>query len=473
MNKEEWQNALIIGDYLAVLTPEDPGVHHCIGVSWFHLKNYKKAEQALQCAENFGDKRAGTQSTLANICSLQGDLDGVIARIKKAIVLDPHNVYARFDMAVAYLGKGELREAEAILIDVINHYPDNAQARSGLADIYFSEGKLDQAEEQLREAIKRRPGIGSLHGDLGYVLTRKGDNNGALNAFTRASALRPELPIWYYEMGNAQLALGNPEEAASSLARARKMDYYNPRIYYALGRSFLDSECYEECVKANETALALHQDPDMKLGRTNLGLNITLNLGIANLELEKYDEAKACFQRNLLLVAPTYFNLGLTLYRECKVEECLEYFKRAIELEPDNPKYLVFLGEAYSELNCKEDAKKMYEKAIEVDDTYIEAHFDLGQIITKMGNREEALPHYFRAIELDEDYPPPYYDIACNYAVLGKKKKALDFLKKAVEKKYFFYLGPGKGRPLVDNDPDWDTLRDDKTFIKIVETIAD
>lgn len=472
LNNKEWQHALVIGDYLADLTPEDSRVHHCVGIACFNMGNLKKSEKSLQCARKFGDNSEETLLMLAKISFRRGDLDEAVTRAKIVIEKDPDNINARFLIASAYLGKGHLHESREALSEIISRDPDNAQARSDLADIYFSEAKLAEAEEQLREAIKIHPGIGSLHADLGHILTRKGDYHGALGAFSNAVDLQPDVPVRYYNMGDTHLALGNTEKAVRFLNRARQMDPYNPLIHYDLGRSFFDLQRYDECVLASEATLALQYDPEMRAGRTNLGLNATLNLGLANLHLKKYDEAKACFQRNLLLVAPAYFNLGLTLYREFKVEESLEYFKCAVELVPDDPEYLDLVGNAYMELKRLDEAREVLQKAIEVDDTYSYAHHDLGTVLSRMQGQEEgALESFHRAIELNPDYPLPYYGIACTYALQGKKGKALKFLTEAIKKGFFNKEKGFEDKAYIDADSDWDSMRDDKEFIKIMKKL--
>lgn len=239
------------------------------------------------------------------------------------------------------------------------------------------------------------------------------------------------------------------------------MDPDNSLFHYELGRAFFDLGRYDECALASEAAL--RNDPEMKFARTNIGLSATENLGLAYMNLEKYAEAEACFQRNLHLVGSTYFNLGLTLHRQKKYKEALTNFKRAVELVPDDPEYWDLVGNAYLELNRLEDAREALQRAIGIDDTYVPAHYDLGVVLSRMQGREEdALKAFNRAIDPDQDYPLPYYSLACIYALKTKKKLALDFLEKAIEKGF-------KDWAYIEADSDLDSIRNDKRFKKIIK----
>ena len=163
------------------------------------------------------------------------------------------------------------------------------------------------------------------------------------------------------------------------------------------------------------------------------------------------------------MIASTYFNLGLTLFRQKKFEESLVNFKRAVELEPENPEYWDLVGNAYADLNLLEEAKEVLLKAIDIDDTYALAHHDLGCVLSQMpGQKEEALKSFHRATALIPDDHHPYYGIACIYALQGKKDLALDFLEKTLEKGFRDWAD-------IDANTDLDSIRNDKRFKKIIK----
>jgi len=458
---EDWQNAIILGDYLISLTPEDPVVHYHMGLAWLHLYDIDHSEKFLQKAQELGDDSVEILLLLGNICAYRGDLNGEFFWAKKAIELDPDNLNAQFVIANSYRNLGYIEEAETAFKDILERKPDNVQARSNLADIFLSTQRLEEAEEQLREAIELQPYEASLYAELGHVLTRMRKEDDALTVFLTALDLEPDIAERYYNVGDTYLALKNIEKSVSYLRKASQMAPGNSLYHYDLGLAFFSLKKYEEC--ARESEAAVRNDPEMRFGRTNLGLSATENLGIAYMHLEKYDDAEACFQRNLHLVASTYFNLGLTLFRQKKFEEALINFKRATELVPDDPEYWDLIGSSYIRLSRFDEAKEVLQKAIQIDDTYALAHHDMGIVIAQQpGQEEDAMKSYNRALELDKNNPYTYYDLCCLYIRQNKKKMAFKYLNMAIQKGF-------NDLELIGNDRDLDPIRDDEAFKIIIK----
>jgi tetratricopeptide (TPR) repeat protein len=458
---EDWQNAIILGDYLISLTPEDPAVYYHMGLAWLHLYDVDQSEKFLQKAQELGDDSAELLLLLGNICAYRGDLNGEFFWAKKALEREPDNLNAQFVIANSYRSLGQIEESEAAFKEILERNPDNVQARSDLADIFLSTQRLEESEEQLHEAIKLQPDDGSLYAGLGHVLTRMKREDDALVAFLTALDLEPDIPVRYYNVGDTYLALENIEKAVLYLRKASQMAPDNALYHYDLGLAYFALKRYDECVR--ESKGALQNDPEMRFGRTNLGMSATQNLGIAYMNLEKYEDAKACFQRNLALIPSTYFNLGLTLFRQQKFEEALVYFKRAVELVPDDPEYWDLIGSSYIRLNRFDEAKEVLQKAIQVDDTYALAHHDMGIVIAQQpGHEEEAMKSYNRALDLDKNNPYTYYDLCCLYVKQNKKKTAFEYLNMAIQKGF-------SDSELINTDHDLDPIRDDDAFKTIIK----
>lgn len=458
---EDWQNAIILGDYLISLTPEDPVVHYHMGLAWLHLYDIDESEKFLQKAQELGDDSAELLLLLGNICAYRGDLNGEFFWAKKALEREPDNLNAQFVIANSYRSLGQIEEAETAFKEILERNPDNIQAHSDLADIFLSTQRLEESEEQLREAIKLQPDDGSLYADLGHVLTRMKKDDEALTVFLTALDLEPDFPVRYYNVGDTYLALEDVEKAVLYLRKASQMAPDNSLYHYDLGLACLTLERYEEC--ARESVAALRNDPEMRFGRTNLGKNAMQNLGLAYMHLERYEDAEACFRKNLHLVASTYFNLGLTLFRQKKFEDALINFKRATELVPDDPEYWDLIGSSYIRLNRFDEAKEVLEKAIQIDDTYALAHHDMAIVLAQRpGQEEEAMKSVKRAIELDKNNPYSYYDLSCLYVRQNKKKMAFKNLNMAIQKGF-------NDLELIDNDHDLDPIRDDEAFKIIIK----
>jgi tetratricopeptide (TPR) repeat protein len=257
-------------------------------------------------------------------------------------------------------------------------------------------------------------------------------------------------------LGDVLLARGNPEKAIAPLLEAVRLDPDHELAHYDLSRAYFDLGRYKEA--AEEAVAALKTDPEMTTGRINLGINAMTNLGLSLMNQEKYEDAIRCFRRIEKEFAKTYFNLGLILFRTHRDKEALVYFKKAVEIEPDDPEYLNLIGQTYGELGNYKAAEKSLCRSLEIDSGDFRSFYDLGNLFLKIREkRKEAKRLLERAIEINPEYGPAYYCLCCWHALEGKKTKAIEFLEKAVEKGF-------KDRDWIEADKDLEGLRSDTRY---------
>jgi tetratricopeptide (TPR) repeat protein len=120
-----------------------------------------------------------------------------------------------------------------------------------------------------------------------------------------------------------------------------------------------------------------------------------------------YLEAERVFKR-LLATDPNHVqalnSLGYMLAeRGERLQESVEYIKRALEIEPDNPAIIDSLGWAYFKLNQLDLAELHLRKAAAglVTNSVIQDH--LGDTLFKLGNFDEAANAWERALAGDGD----------------------------------------------------------------------
>lgn len=133
-------------------------------------------------------------------------------------------------------------------------------------------------------------------------------------------------------------------------------------------------------------------------------------IALADLMLreERYEEAVASYDRALALI-PTLENRhwtllyarGMSLERSKEWDRAERDFLRALELEPDQPLVLNYLGYSWVEMGRNfERARAMIEKAVaqRPNDGYIVD--SLGWVMYSLGDYEAAAQHLERAVEL-------------------------------------------------------------------------
>ena len=80
-----------------------------------------------------------------------------------------------------------------------------------------------------------------------------------------------------------------------------------------------------------------------------------------------------------------------------------------------------------------EEAVEYYTKAIEIDPTYVFCYDDRGRAYANLGQYDLAIADFEKAIEMDPDYSSPRNSLAMTYYRMGDYENALESIKVALE----------------------------------------
>jgi len=111
--------------------------------------------------------------------------------------------------------------------------------------------------------------------------------------------------------------------------------------------------------------------------------------------------------------AELWFQRGLDLEEGgAPLNEAIDAYKKAVELNPNAAGALVNLGTIYYHLRRFKDAEEHYRQAIAVDPHYPLAHFNLGNLCDECGWLDQARAHYTTALKLNPSYADAHYNMA-------------------------------------------------------------
>ena len=158
-----------------------------------------------------------------------------------------------------------------------------------------------------------------------------------------------------------------------------------------------------------------------------------------------------------------YYRYARTCFQSGRLEESLALFRRAAEVRPEDFQGLLLaelplrrLGRAEEASAIREEGLRRVERQLELDPNDSRALI-LGAGSMIMQDRPRALAWAARAIAVAPDEPSVTVNAACMYARVGMKEEALALLETT--------LGRGYGkRDWLENDPDYDLIRDDPRF---------
>lgn len=134
----------------------------------------------------------------------------------------------------------------------------------------------------------------------------------------------------------------------------------------------------------------------------------------------------AAEEREQRVSAERWFQRGLELEQTgSPVENVVEAYEKAIELDPNSAGALVNLGTIHFNGRDFARAKRFYEKALEVDPEYALAHFDLANLYDERGDRTKAVEHYQAALRIAPNYADAHYNIALLYQGSNQTMRAV------------------------------------------------
>ncbi|HKD36283.1 MAG TPA: tetratricopeptide repeat protein [Pirellulales bacterium] len=139
----------------------------------------------------------------------------------------------------------------------------------------------------------------------------------------------------------------------------------------------------------------------------------------------------------LIATAPQNINVlrlaGAIARKQGRLEESLDYFRRAVALNHRKGLLHFELGTAYTELKRSEEAYECYTKAVQLDPSLQPAYVNLSAIMEQHERYDEAIAWAEKAIALKPDCGLSYYNVANAQRELGQLDAAIENYSRALE----------------------------------------
>lgn len=195
-----------------------------------------------------------------------------------------------------------------------------------------------------------------------------------------------------------------------------------------------------------------------------LSVRDLLLLGSAYYLLEKYEKAKNIYSK--IIDANPYDHdalqfRGTAYIRLKKYEEALADFNRALELKPNDYVALHDRGVVFRNIENYKDSLDDFNHALKLKPDHPVILHNRGVTYLRMGKYEDGLADFNRSLEIEPNNPNVLYDLACLLSAWGKTDDAITNLEKAIN-------GDGKNREEAKTDEDFENVRNDPRFRKLI-----
>jgi tetratricopeptide (TPR) repeat protein len=225
-----------------------------------------------------------------------------------------------------------------------------------------------------------------------------------------------------------------PKNVAERLAKALpfpglRQTYEFERNYLSLGFVFYERGYYTQAQQF--FSQALKDDPS--------SAEALYGVGSAYLQQQKTKEARDCFLKTVQLHAGypgtlpnAWNNLGILAAREGNYDQAIEYFQRALQIDPQHSIALQNLGSAYRQKKDWPQAKSALERALTLNPNDPEANYSLGMVYAQQNDTDRAYQYLQKAIALRPAYPEALNNLGILYLRTNRSAEAIQSFEQSI-----------------------------------------
>ncbi len=295
------------------------------------------------------------------------------------------------------------------------------EVHMSLGAVYTRTGRYPEAIAELREALKLAPNSDEAHRRLGRAYEAAGQTAEAIKAYQQAIEINQYLWWNFNSLAVAYFNSGDNQRALENFQQVTRLQPESATGWANLGAAYYRLGNWTECTRAIQEAIRLQPKA-----------YYFSQLGVANFYLEHYDKA-------------------------------IDLFGKASQLEPKDPSYQAYLGDAYRWAGQKDKASAAYDQAItlayknlDTNPNDTDALGYLAGAYAKKGDDADARSKIQQALQLKPNDPGLLDLQAQVHAIAGRTPEALASLKQALQNGYSWKE--------VESDPEFKTLRQNPQF---------
>ena len=318
-----------------------------------------------------------------------------------AMDLDSKNPLWPYLLASVLQERGENESTRGFLERTIGLAPNYSPAVLKLADSYFKTGNTDKAKAHYDRRLKLAPGDPYALLGLGRIALEKSEWETAQACLQRAIAADPNFGDAYRMLATVHEHFGRLEEMKLALDRAARCPPFRPAPDPWIDA--LADLCYE-----TEQLLVLG-------AKAITGLNV--------------DAALSKFYRRAMELDPNnpkvHLATGKAMLMIGQIKDAREFFQKTIELDPKSDEAYFQLGVVLQIEKKQDDAERMFLKALDLQPNNANIHNNLGVALLEQKRYEEAIEYLTQALDIDPEHISARYNLGMCFWAMGRTRDAI------------------------------------------------
>lgn len=266
-------------------------------------------------------------------------LDSALVEFEAAAKLSPQLADPHSRMGGIYRRMGDYEKAISCFVEAIRRDPFSFEDTLNLAQLYHFTERLKEAVQAYLHAVELRPEDVDSNLSLGVCYQQLGDVDQALERFEKAIALDPDRPHAYINLGVALDTKGRYYEAIRAYKLALERDHRQPLVLVNLAHTYLNQDRLK--IARGTLLKAINIDPELAPAHEALGYCL--------FRMRDFDGAEEAYQHALVYnpklsrACAGLGSINMLRYlddnaRIDRRQRALEYWHRALEIEPDQPR---------------------------------------------------------------------------------------------------------------------------------------
>jgi Flp pilus assembly protein TadD len=333
-----------------------------------------------------------------------GDLLGAIDAYEGALRITPWRLDARSNLAVALVKLGRHDEAIEQYRKALETDPGQVAIRFNLGLALYKSARIEEAAAEFEGVLERDPAQQPARLLLADCRLQMGQNRQVIELLVPYEAELGEERLFAYLLGTA-LIREDEFQRGQAMIDVLFRGGETAEGHLLLGAQHLRRENYHGALPELERAVELN--PDLHGAHSMLGIAL-MNTG-------DRPGAEAAF-RTELRANPNDFEanmrLGLLLRDEDRLDEAMDYLRRADHLRPGHPDVLYGLARLHIAHDELDTAEKLLTELTEASPDFEGGHVLLANVYYRqnkreLGDRERAIVEELKAKRKASEPPLP------------------------------------------------------------------
>lgn len=386
------------------------------------------AAAAYEFNQTLADKNLQKDSfeQVGDIMKILGNNTKAAEYYRKAVAVAPSDLNLRLNYAKMLDTLGE----EDTAVNEYNYILSKASKED--KDILYS------LERIYKKKLEKSPENADITANLGAILQKQEKYDEALTYYQKAEYLNPSnintrlnVGTLYQQKGDLKTAIKAYESILIPEPNNISANLYRAQALSALGNE-------QDAIEAYKKVMSL--DPANEEAQTQL--LVLLEKTMTTSQFIEY------VKKNMpnVDIADTYYNFGLNLHKQNKLNDAISMYNESIKINPLNPEVYVNLGIAQNQSGDSEKAlttlkaaslkfpnnPQLKDAVVSVENDIINKHLEIAASHYNKENYKKAIDEYQKITSANLDAT---LGIANCYQAMGDKNNAITYYEKALKMK--------------------------------------